>query len=167
MPKISVFTLAISCLTTSNLPWFMDLTLRVPVQYCSFQQQTLLLPWDSPTTEQGFHLSPTASFFLVCVHAQLLQLCLTPCDSMDCSPPASSVHGILLARILEWIAICFSRGPRVIRTFHFDLSILGGSAQHGSWLYWGKLLRHDKTVIREGDIIDTHTHKSLMRWSLT
>ena len=33
-----------------------------------------------------------------------------PCDLMDCCPPASSVHGILQARILEWVAILFSRG---------------------------------------------------------
>ena len=32
------------------------------------------------------------------------------CDSVDCSPPGSSVHGILQARILEWVAISFSRG---------------------------------------------------------
>ena len=38
------------------------------------------------------------------------QLCLTLCDPMDCSPPGSSVHGILQARILEWVAITFSRG---------------------------------------------------------
>ena len=38
-----MFTLAISCLTTSNLPWFMDLTFQVPVPYCSLQLQTLLL----------------------------------------------------------------------------------------------------------------------------
>ena len=35
---------------------------------------------------------------------------LTLCDLMDCSPPGSSVHGILQARILEWVAILFSRG---------------------------------------------------------
>ena len=33
------------------------------------------------------------------------QLCLTPCDPMDYSPPGSSVHGILQARILEWVAL--------------------------------------------------------------
>ena len=32
------------------------------------------------------------------------------CDPMDCSPPGSSVHGILQARVLEWVAISFSRG---------------------------------------------------------
>ena len=42
-----MFTLAISCLTTSNLPWFMDLTVQVPMQYCSLQHQTLL---PSPVT---------------------------------------------------------------------------------------------------------------------
>ena len=36
------------------------------------------------------------------------QLCLTLCDAKDCSLPGSSVHGILQARILEWIAISFS-----------------------------------------------------------
>ena len=38
------------------------------------------------------------------------QLCLTLCDPMDCSPPGSSVNGILQARILEWAAISSSRG---------------------------------------------------------
>ena len=38
------------------------------------------------------------------------QSCLTLCDPMDCGQPGSSVHGILQARILEWIAIPFSRG---------------------------------------------------------
>ena len=41
--RMSTFTLAISCLTTSNLPWFMDLTIQVPMQYCSLQHRTLLL----------------------------------------------------------------------------------------------------------------------------
>ena len=38
------------------------------------------------------------------------QWCPTLCDPMDCSPPGSSVHGILQARILEWVVISFSRG---------------------------------------------------------
>ena len=46
----------------------------------------------------------------VCVCVLISQLCLTLCDPMDCSPPGSSVHGILQARILEWVAIPFSRG---------------------------------------------------------
>ena len=39
------------------------------------------------------------------------QSCPTICDPMDCNPPGSFVHGILQARILEWVAICSSRGP--------------------------------------------------------
>ena len=37
------------------------------------------------------------------------QLCLMICDPVDCSPQNSSVHGILQARILEWVAMPFSR----------------------------------------------------------
>ena len=44
------------------------------------------------------------------VKVLVAQLCLILCDPMDCSPPGFSVHGILQARILEWIAIPFSRG---------------------------------------------------------
>ena len=43
-------------------------------------------------------------------YVKLLQLCLTLCDAMDCSSPDSSVHGILQARILEWVAMPSSRG---------------------------------------------------------
>ena len=42
--------------------------------------------------------------------AKLLQSCLTLCDPMNCSPSGSTVHIILQARILEWVAISFSKG---------------------------------------------------------
>ena len=45
-----------------------------------------------------------------CMHAKSLQSCPTLCDPMDCSPPGSSVHGSLQARILEWVAMPFSSG---------------------------------------------------------
>ena len=48
--------------------------------------------------------------FFVCMRAKPLQLRLTLCDPMDYSPPGSSVHGILQARTLEWVAIPLSRG---------------------------------------------------------
>ena len=63
----------------------------------------------------GLHLS-----LLVCV--LVTQWCLTLCDPMDCSPPGSSVHGILQARVLEWVAISFSRGSSRPRDW-----TLGGS----------------------------------------
>ena len=43
----------------------------------------------------------------VCVCVLVTQLCPTLCDLMDCSLPGSSVHGILQARILEWVDISF------------------------------------------------------------
>ena len=44
------------------------------------------------------------------VKVLVIQSCPTLCDPVDCSPPGSSVHEILQARILEWGAILFSRG---------------------------------------------------------
>ena len=41
----------------------------------------------------------------VCMHAKSPQSCLTLRDTMDCSPPGFSVHGILQASILEWVAM--------------------------------------------------------------
>ena len=43
-------------------------------------------------------------------HVKLLQLCPAVCDPVDCSLPGWSVHGILQDRILEWVALPFSRG---------------------------------------------------------
>ena len=47
--------------------------------------------------------------------AKLLQLCVTLCDPMDCSLPGSSVHRILKARIVEWVAVPSSRGSSLPR----------------------------------------------------
>ena len=58
------------------------------------------------------------------VCARLLQSCLTPCDPMDCSPPGSSVHGILQARILEWVAMPSSRGSSLIQGWNLYLLYL-------------------------------------------
>ena len=45
----------------------------------------------------------------------ITQSCPALCDPMDCSPPGSSVHGILQARIVEWVAISSSRGSSRLR----------------------------------------------------
>ena len=68
---------------------------------------------------------------LMCVHAKSLQQCLTLCDPMDCSPPGSSVHGILQARILDWGAISISRGssPPKDRTHVSYVSCIGTGRQ--------------------------------------
>ena len=51
-----MFTLAISYLITSNLPWFMDLTLQIPMQYCSLQHQSLLSPPNTHVSTLTQHL---------------------------------------------------------------------------------------------------------------
>ena len=74
------------------------------------RRQPIRLPrlWDSPgkNTGVGCH------FLLQCrkvkSQSEVAQSCLTPSDSMDCSLPGSSVHGIFQARVLEWGAIAFS-----------------------------------------------------------
>ena len=62
--RMSKFTLAISCLTTSNLPCFMDLTFQFPMQYCSLQHWTLLLSPVTSTTGYCFCFGSIPSFFL-------------------------------------------------------------------------------------------------------
>ena len=46
---------------------------------------------------------------------EVVQSCPTPSDTMDCSLPGSSIHGIFQARVLEWGAIAFSSGVRGLK----------------------------------------------------
>ena len=73
----------------------------------------------SPTTHQ-----------LGKVKVLVTQLCLTLCSPMDCSPPGSA-QGILQARILEWVAIPYSRGPSWHRG-QTQVSCIAG----GSFIVW-------------------------------
>ena len=97
---MSMFSLAISCLTTSDLgPWFMDLTVQVPMQYCSLQHQTLLLPPDTSTTEHYFCFGPAASFFLellVIVLCSFSEAYWTPSDLGGLSSSSISFCLIIL-----------------------------------------------------------------------
>ena len=61
--------------------------------------------------------------FLLCC-CLVSQLCLTLCDPMDCSPTGSSIHEISQARILEWVAISFSRASSQYRDQNY-ISCLG------------------------------------------
>ena len=51
----------------------------------------------------------------ICIESEVTQSFPTLCDTMDSSLPGSFVHGILQARILEWVAISFSRGSSRLR----------------------------------------------------
>ena len=62
--NMSTFTLAISCLTTFNLSWFMNLTFQVPMQYCSLQHQTLLLSPVTSTAGCCYCFGSVSSIFL-------------------------------------------------------------------------------------------------------
>ena len=55
------------------------------------------------------HTVSTKSLESLCKWKLVAQLCPTLCNPTDCSPPGSSVPGILQVRILEWVAIPFSR----------------------------------------------------------
>ena len=64
-------------------------------------------PWSSPGKNTGV----SCHFLLQCMkvksQSEVAQSCLTLSDLMDCSQPASSVHGVFQARVLEWGAIAF------------------------------------------------------------
>ena len=117
IPRMSTFTLAISCLTTSNLPLFMDLTFQVPMQYCSLQHWILLLSPVTSTTGYCFCFGSIPSFFLeLFLHwspvaywaptdqgsssFSILSFCLFILFIL----PFHTVHGVLKARILKWFA---------------------------------------------------------------
>ena len=72
----------------------------------------------------GFGALLLSVITLMC--ALVAEYCLTLCDPMDCSPPGSSVHGILQARILEWVAIPFSWGSSQLRDQMQVSCIAGG-----------------------------------------
>ena len=98
------------------------------------------------------------------------ELCLILCDPRDCSPPSSSVHGIFQSRMLEWVAISFSRGfsqprdqTRISCVSCIDRQILyhciTGSQQH--YLPIAKPWKQPKCASTEGWIKKmwyTHTH---------
>ena len=73
-----------------------------------WQPTRLPHPWDS----QGKNTGVGCHFLLQCIkvksESEVAQSYLTLSDPMDCSLPASSVHGIFQARVLEWVAIAFS-----------------------------------------------------------
>ena len=113
---MSTFTLAISCLTTSNLPWFMDLTFQVPMQYCSLHHRTLLLSPVTSTTGYCFCLAPTlhSSGVISPLISSSILGTYQAGEFLFQYPiilPFHTVHGVLKARILKCFAspFCFSK----------------------------------------------------------
>ena len=94
--------------------WFSHL----PISETNFFVYTLFLPlcivcpgWVlSCYRALAFIFCLRTSLSSLCLHAQSLPSCPTLCNTMDCSLPGSSVHGILQARIQKWVAIFYPRG---------------------------------------------------------
>ena len=96
------------------------------------------------------------------LHAKWLQSCPTLCNPMDYSQPASSVHGILLARILEWIAISSSRGSFQPR----DQSHMSRGSYFAGRFFTTELLEkpicmHIHTYVYTHVYTHTHTHTQI------
>ena len=136
IPRMSTFTLAIFCLTTCNLPWFMDLTFHVPMQYCSLQHQTLLLSQVTFTTGYCFYFGSIPSFFLE------LFLHWSPVAYWAPKDVGSSSFSILsfclsilfmgFSRQEYWSGLPFpSPGPHSVRPLHHDPTILGDPTRRG------------------------------------
>ena len=133
---MSMFTLAISCLTNSNLPWFMDLTFQVPMQYCSLQHQTLLPSPISSTSQCCFCFGSVSSFFLkLFLHSSPVAY-LTPINLGNSSfRVISSCLFILFmgfSRQGDWSGLPLPSPVDhiFVRTLHHDLSFLGGPTWH-------------------------------------
>ena len=73
------------------------------------QPTRLSRPWDSPGKNTGVGCHFLFQCMKVKSKSEVAQSCLTFRDPMDCSLPGSSIHGIFQARVLEWVAIAFSR----------------------------------------------------------
>jgi len=141
IPKMSMYTPAISCLTTFNLPWFMDLTFQVPMQYCSLQHWTLLPSPITSITGLCFLFGFVSSFFLeLFLHSNSILGTYRPGEFIfQCSIffPFHTVHGVLKARTLKWFAIPFSSGPRMSDLSTMTcLSWVALPLQLGSWFYF-------------------------------
>ena len=76
----------------------------------TWQPTTLPHSWDSPGKNTGVGCHFLLQTMKVKSESEIAQSCPTLCDPVGCSPPDSSIQGILQVRILEWVAISFSRG---------------------------------------------------------
>ena len=90
------------------------------------------------------------------LYAKSLQLCPTLCDPVDCGPPGSSIHGVLQARILVWVAMPSSRGSSRPQgsTLHL-LCLVHGQVDSLPLVPPAKPKRH---ILRHDYLISCFTH---------
>ena len=127
------FTLAISCLTTSNLPWFMDLTSRFLCNIALYSIGPCFYHQSHP--QLGIVFALAHSFWSISPLISSSNLgTYQPGEFFFQYPiilPFHTVHGVLKARTLEWFAIPFSSGPHSVRPLHHDPPVLGDPTRHG------------------------------------
>ena len=136
-----MFTLVISFLTTSNLPWFVDLTFQIPMQYCSLQHRTLLLSPVPYTTGYCLCFGSFPSFFLeLFLHWSPVAYCV-PTDLGSSSFSILSFCLFMLvmgfSRQEHWSGLPF---PSPVDHVLSDLSTMtcpSWVAPHGmAWFHW-------------------------------
>ena len=147
-----MFTLAVSCLTMSNLPCFMDLTFQVPIQYCALQHQT-------PDTEHCLCFGPATSFFL-----ELLVIALQSSPGAYWTPTnlGGSSSGVISFCLFilflgfswqeYWSGLLFPLPEDHILSKLFTMTHPSWVALHGmahSFTELCKALCHDKAVVCE------------------
>ena len=97
-------------------------------------------------------------FYLYENEVKVAQSCPTLCDIMDCSPPGSSAHGILQARVLEWVAVSFSRG--IFPTHRLNPGLL-----HCRWILYS--LSHQGSLMLQKLFLCFHQVKWILHPILT
>ena len=114
-PSLSGSVSPFSTWNTFLLTCFPHYFLEFPENHTLSKSHTLSLPL-LLETEPKTHIVPLSYLFTLCGCASMYTpLCLTLCDPIDYSSPGSSVHGIFQTRILEEVAISFSRGSSQLR----------------------------------------------------
>ena len=107
---------------------------------------------------QIWHVFCKKCYVRMCVYISP-QLCLTLCNSLDCSLPGSSVHGIFQAKILLWVAISYSRD----RTHVSCVSCFGGWILY-HWAAWEDRQVRIKTSNLEIGFIQEQISVKLKTW---
>ena len=151
-----MFTLAICCLTTSNLPWFMGLT----SQYCSLQHWTLLSPPDTSTTEHGFCFVPASSLSLELL---VIDLHFSPVAFWTLSDLRGLSSGVIsfcffmlfmgFSQQAYWSGLPFPPPEDHILSELFTMTHPSWMALHSmahSFIELLKPLYHNKTIIKAG-----------------
>ena len=134
IPKMSMFTLAISYLTTSLIHGA-----NIPGSYAVFFTASDLTSITNHIHNWVLFLLWLCLFILSGVISPLISSSILDtyrlCEFIFQCPiflPFHTLHGVLKARILKWFAIPFSSESHFVRTLHHDLSVLGGPTWHGS-----------------------------------